>query len=195
VNPAHTVNQSAGVGMKLSHRFVDGQFLQEGAFLLRLRCGQFWGRAFRARAVGPARNSREGATGRGCLLGNRGALRPQETRAGLLEDLLGPRDLTVRGLPFGTRVRRFVARAILWLPAPLLIGASRSHLEPLKAGSGSLPLLALHRYRSARASWISSPPLGSPSRRRSRPREGRIDPRPVAGQRRGEYRHGSRERG
>jgi hypothetical protein len=49
-------------------------------------------------------------TGRGCLLDNRGALRPQETRAGLLEDLLGPLDLTVRGLPFGTRVRRFWAR-------------------------------------------------------------------------------------
>ena len=76
-------------------------------------------------------------------------------------------------------------------PLRPIAGALRSHLEPLKAGSGSPPLLALRRYRSAQASWISSPPLGSPSRRRSRPREGRIDPRPVAGQRRGNYRHGS----
>ncbi len=80
-------------------------------------------------------------------------------------------------------------------PLRPIAGASRSHLEPLKAGSGSPPLLALHRYRSARASWISSPPFGSPSRRRSPPREGRIDPRPVAGQRRTEYRHGPEWRG
>ena len=72
-------------------------------------------------------------------------------------------------------------------PLRPIAGASRSHLEPLKAGSGSLPLLALCRYRSARTSWISSPPLGSPSRRRSLPREGRIDPRPVAGWRRRNY--------
>ena len=39
-------------------------------------------------------------------------------------------DLTVRGLPFGTRVRRFVSRAILWLSrsAPFA-GASRSTLS------------------------------------------------------------------
>ena len=80
-------------------------------------------------------------------------------------------------------------------PLRPIAGASRSHLEPLKAGSGSPPLLALRRYRSARASWISSPPLGSPSRRRSLPREGRIDPRPVAGQRRADYRHGLADAG
>ena len=100
-----------------------------------------------------------------------------------------------RGLPFGTRVRRFVSRAILWLPAPPLIGASRSHLDPLKAGNGSPPLLALRHYRSARTSWISSPPLGSPSRRRSLPREGRIDPRPVADRRRSDNAPGRSTRG
>jgi len=80
-------------------------------------------------------------------------------------------------------------------PLRPIAGASRSHLEPLKAGSGSLPLLALCRYRSARTSWISSPPLGSPSRRRSLPREGRIDPRPVADRRRSNYAPGPSTRG
>ncbi len=88
-----------------------------------------------------------------------------------------------RGLPSGTRVRRFLTWAILWLPAPLLIGASRSHLEPLKAGSGSLPLLALRRYRSAQASWTSSPQQGLPSRRRPLPRQV-LDPNAPSGQRR-----------
>jgi hypothetical protein len=55
-------------------------------------------------------------------------------------------------------------------PQPLCMG-SRSHLEPLKAGNGSPPLLALCRYRSARTSWISPRQhAGLPSRRRPSPR-------------------------
>jgi hypothetical protein len=49
----------------------------------------------------------------------RGLLRPQEARAGLLGEPCGLSGTSrSRGLPFGTRVRRFVSRAILWLPAP-----------------------------------------------------------------------------
>jgi len=43
----------------------------------------------------------------------------------------------------------------------------------LKAGNGSPPLLALHRYRATQASWTFGHP-SRPSRRRSLPREGRM---------------------
>ena len=61
----------------------------------------------------------EGATGRGCLLGNRGASRPQEPARASSESLARLSGTSrSRGLPFGTRVRRFLSWAILWLPAP-----------------------------------------------------------------------------
>ena len=86
-----------------------------------------------------------------------GLLSPRRPARASSESLAALMDLTVRGLPFGTRVRRFVSRAILWLHAPPHRWSFAIDLEPLKAGSGSPPLLALHRYRSARASWISTP--------------------------------------
>ena len=82
---------------------------------------------------------------RGCLVGNRGALRPQETRAGLLESLAGSPDLTVQGLPYGTRVRRFLSRSALRLAAPLHRWRFAIAMQPfggqrLPAIAGALPL-------------------------------------------------------
>jgi hypothetical protein len=84
-------------------------------------------------------------------------LRPQETRPGLLESpVRAPRDL--EGVPWAA-LRR--PRAAICVPAGCF-GFPR--------GSGF-----------ARASRISSHPLALPSGRRPLPREGRMHPRPVAG--------------
>src|SRR5436190_8916096 len=52
-------------------------------------------------------------TGRGCLLDNRGALRPRRLRRPPREPCGLSGTSRARGLPFGTRVRRFWARPAL----------------------------------------------------------------------------------
>ena len=124
----------------------------------------------RARAVRPAGRTPKVATGRGCLVGNPGAAvaAPGDPR--------GPPGEPWQGSPGTSRSPRVafrhprsatfdLDRTLASRSAPFA-GASRSNLEPLKAGNGSLPLLALHRYRSFQASWTFGHP-SRPSRRRS----------------------------
>ena len=125
------------------------------------------------------------ATGRGCLLDNRGALRPQEALrkppGGALRALGTSRS---RGLPFGTRVRRFWARpAFRDPPLPCRStpqdrrGTPYSPLRP----SQRTTLLRHARRRADGASWISAP--NGSSRRRPLPRQV-LDPNAPSGQRR-----------
>ena len=152
-----------------------------------------WRRRFRHAPSVPRGGSRGLRRDAGAYSGNPGAAcggprRPARASSRALRAL---GDLPVPGPAFGD----FLPGRRFGFPLRPIAGASRSHLEPLKAGNGSPPLLALHRYRATQASWISSPPLGSPSRRRSLPREGRIDPRPVADRRRSDNAPGRSTRG
>jgi hypothetical protein len=102
-------------------------------------------------------------TGRGCLLGNRGALPLQGAPHGAPSGALaGSQGLTARGLPSGTRVRRLLA--------PVRTSRSATHspfhtdrsswdfLFALPRPPGRRTTLLQHaRRRSDRASWISAP--------------------------------------
>jgi len=142
-------------------------------------------------------NAPDGCDGTRVPTATRGPLwRPQETRASLLESLVGSRGPHGPGgclsaPTFGD----LCPGPYFGFPLRSLIGSLALGLEPLKAGSGSPPLLALHRYRSTQASWICGHP-NRPSRRRSlAPWRTDAHPRPVAGQRRGHYRHAPQPRG
>ena len=96
-------------------------------------------------------NPREGATGtRVPYRQPRSLAAPggRETSSGTLAGPQGPRG--PGGLPYGTRVRRFVSRCKLWRPV-CTVG-----LEPCGRSPARRPLLVLCRKRSQRASWISS---------------------------------------
>ena len=129
-------------------------------------------------------------TGRGCLPGNRGAgfPAPGGPSRSLLEDVAVLKDLTVRGLPSGTRARRFVfpvRTSGSATPPPLhTSGSSWDALFALPRPPARTTLLRHARRRSDRASWISSVPFALLPGADHLPREGRIDPRPVAGRRR-----------
>jgi hypothetical protein len=117
------------------------------------------------------------ATGRGCLVGNPGAAgggprRPARASWRASARLSG--DLTIpRGCLSAPAFGDFLPGRRFGFPLRPIAGALRSHLEPLKAGNGSPPLLALHRYRATQASWTFGHPSRH-SRRRSLPREGRM---------------------
>ena len=156
--------------LRLHRRSVSAR----GTFLLHLLLGVMRPALSRTRRPPRGETSAKVRRDAGAYSATAGAAsRPQETRAGLLESLagsLGPHG--PGGCLSAPAFGDLCPGPYFGFPLRPIAGASRSHLEPLKAGNGSPPLLALHRYRSARASWISSPPLGSPSRRRSLPREG-----------------------
>lgn len=117
---------------------------------------------------------------RGCLVGNRGALRPQEAVRPPRGPLRVLRDLTAPGVALRhPRHGDLCPAASFGVPlGPLR--ASRFGLEPFGRSPARRPLLVLCRKRSQRASWSLSHP-SFPSRRRSLAREGRMRiSRPVA---------------
>jgi hypothetical protein len=125
----------------------------------------------------------------GAVLGNRGAVSPAP--GDLLRGLLGSRvsgsqDLTVRWLPSGTRVRRFLFPVRAYSSARSSLAGSSGGFS-LAAADWTTPLLVLCSLRSNRASWTKPPNERPTFQAPIACHVGCWYRRPVAGRRRHEY--------